>query len=337
LFRGNAEARPLDSLGNLGEIRHLVEGQAGRFSQRNHSATVSMLAADERIFKRSISDDSSAAGAEADYSPFVKHVFALKPLAYYRMESNMQNLVLDYGPTRSHGTLYREYESNNPWVEGRVGQALQLRGKFVCDYAIAPNFPKAKNGEISAIAWVMAGNRPSWAMIAANWGTDKYGQFHLGLCREDGDLRIEITEKDGYANELREGRLQRFPVGSWQFVAFTADKKSLRLYRNGTLLGVKPCVGVIDNPPIAALGIGCKPNNEGTGINPQVPGFWQGLLDEIAIFDRALAPEDIQQLYDESAGPRAERPIAAKKSLRAGEKEAPVATQGEGKGERGAN
>ena len=288
-FRGTTNAQPVDSLGSLGETRRLAEGQAVRFSQRNRSATVSTLAADERIFRRSIAPSSPAADPAADYSPFVKHVVALKPLVYYRMEPNMQNLALDYGSSRSHGTLFREFDTNNPWVPGRVGEALQFRGKFVCDHVLVPNYPKPKSGEITVMAWVLATGRPSWAMIAANWGTDKHGQFHLGLCREDGDLRVEITEKDGYNNEFREGPQQPFPVGSWQFVAFTADKKNLRLYRNGDLVGVKPCFGIIDNPAVAEMGIGCKPNNDGTGLNPQIPGFWQGLLDEIAVFDRALS------------------------------------------------
>ena len=87
------------------------------------------------------------------------------------------------------------------------------------------------------------------------------------------------------------------PLGEWQFVAFTLDGSTLRLYRNGHEIASTLCAGLSPIGP-AALGLGGKLNAGGREPESNTPGFWDGTLDELAVFHRALAPEQIIALFE---------------------------------------
>src|SRR6185369_16089711 len=87
-----------------------------------------------------------------------------------------------------------------------------------------------------------------------------------------------------------------FPLGGWQLVAFTAGGGVLRLFRNGQLVASSPYTGTFVAPSLAGLGIGVKLNTTGTAADTGAPGFWQGRLDELAIWNRALATNEIQAM-----------------------------------------
>jgi hypothetical protein len=241
---------------------------------------------------RTLPPQQSPADRSAAYAAYVQ---SLGPTVYYRMEDATDNRLLDSGESQSHLTLHRSEARGKSLAGGRVGTALNLRGPQAPTWALAADYPKSATGRITVAAWVMAHSRPQWAMIAANWGDEKYGQLHFGLYGDTGVLSAQIGHEDGSYVVLPEETL--FPIGSWQHVAFTADGSTLRLYRNGRQVGVKACSRVNPEPALAALGIGCKSNDADGGLSAVVPACWHGGLDEIAIFDRALSAGEVQALY----------------------------------------
>jgi hypothetical protein len=86
------------------------------------------------------------------------------------------------------------------------------------------------------------------------------------------------------------------PLQRWHFVAFTLDGQTLRLFRNGAEVASAPCVGLAASGP-TILGIGVKLDAEGRPTFGDNAGFWDGRIDELAVFHRALSPEDIRRLY----------------------------------------
>ena len=74
------------------------------------------------------------------------------------------------------------------------------------------------------------------------------------------------------------------PVNAWTHVALTYDGATLRLYVNGTQVATPATTGAIqatDSP----LWIG--------GNNPYGE-YFQGLIDEVRVYNRALTQADIQ-------------------------------------------
>jgi hypothetical protein len=83
-----------------------------------------------------------------------------------------------------------------------------------------------------------------------------------------------------------------FPLNSWQHVAVTYDGSSvMRLYRNG--VEVNNASGI---PAISGVGtaeIGAFQNGN----------LWNGLIDDVRVYNRALSPSEVSRLYDWAPGP----------------------------------
>ena len=236
---------------------------------------------------------------------YAKFVLSLDPVAYYRMERPAdpkdEATILDSSTGGNHGVLSRDKESEDPVpavMPGAFGNALGLRGQLGHDYALVPDYPKATNDQLTVSAWVWVTNRDRWGMIAANWG----GQFQFGLYDKNGDLMAQVTQRDGRYIMLREGASKWIPQAEWMHVALVVDGTTLRLYRKGVEVASTACAGLSPNPPLAALGIGCKPNAEGSGPADDHPAYWMGRIDELAIFNKALSPEEIKKLAVEREG-----------------------------------
>jgi hypothetical protein len=130
------------------------------------------------------------------------------------------------------------------------------------------------------------------------------GQFHLGLLEHSGELAAHIVdasksdEEAGKIVEVYAADSVPLPLNQWHHVAMVADGSTLRLYRNGEEVGSAAYETLYDNPELKALAIGTKLNNEGDA--PAFPGWsmWDGRLDELAIFNRSLSKEQIQELFE---------------------------------------
>jgi hypothetical protein len=81
------------------------------------------------------------------------------------------------------------------------------------------------------------------------------------------------------------------PVGRWTHVASTYDGSSLRVYVNGRVAGTKAVTGrtCASGEPLA---VGAK-NNPTKGL---LEAFWDGRLDDVRIYGRALSLDEVRQL-----------------------------------------
>jgi hypothetical protein len=91
----------------------------------------------------------------------------------------------------------------------------------------------------------------------------------------------------------------QLPVGEWVHVAYTYDgtRGSAQIYLNGQLdAEATQAVGSFETRE-SMIRIS-MPKSEG------VDEFraWQGLIDEVRIYERALSNEEIQELYGNEAG-----------------------------------
>ncbi len=192
--------------------------------------------------------------------------------------------------------LHWGIDSGQPWLLGRFGDALYLGGAEFRDYAVAPRLPDSKTNQLSFSAWVLADRTTRWAQIACEDGPRPW-RFGIGLYEYDGDLCAFVCQADGKTHsDVREGAAKPFPTRQWQHVALVADGSVLRLYRNGVEVASTPCKGVVAAPATKYLTIGCA-NKLGNQSDVAPISFWEGRLDEIAIFQRALTREEIASLF----------------------------------------
>lgn len=266
---------------------HLVTGEATRVD--SVTGMPSGINLDEDRFVRSLRDEPSS------YSQLV---LQMKPAVYYRMEPTEDGRHLaDFSGNGAEATIHLGRAKAPVWTSGKVGSAFKLGGPAQQTYAVAPEYPQATGDTLSVVAWVYARSRPRWASIAKNWagGASDRGQFHFGLREDSGELEAHIEDDSG--TEITVHDREPLPLNTWHQVAFVADGETLRLYRNGVEIDSHPYRHLHRDPRIVALAIGTKLNLEADAPEERDFNMWDGNLDELAIFNHPLNPEQIRVLY----------------------------------------
>ena len=268
-------------------------------------------------------DTSIPAGIDVDHQRFIRsfdaeandyydRVLTLDPAVYYVMRAEPGGRTLRNEKSEDAVATIHSSDTDHlcyaPGFSG--GTALHLDG--VDTYAVAQDYPKTQNDRLSVVAWVFAKSRPSWASIAKNWqhgqSPDKRGQFHFGLHKITGDFRgcLEAHLNDNENVERFAIEPVPIPLNRWHHVAMVADGSVLKLYRNGKEVAATAYNGLNGHPDVKALAIGTKldeslkPAVQNPRVNPisLSQGFWDGCIDHLAIFNSALTPQQIEQLYE---------------------------------------
>jgi M6 family metalloprotease-like protein len=179
-----------------------------------------------------------------------------------------------------HGTLINMTDYN--WVPGMANNALSLDG--IDDYVEIPNF-KGITGPASrtCMAWIKT-TEPSSQIIS--WGSNDSGAKWTLRVNENGTLRAEVA--GGYiygVTNLCDGR--------WHHVAVV-------LINDGSP-DISEAILFVDGQPESSGSSAAYPVNTAfaenvkIGVNLTGSVFFQGLIDDISIYDRALTETEIAQ------------------------------------------
>jgi hypothetical protein len=269
----------------------------------NNNVRVTATAMNEKRFVRVLPRETSPNHGDA----YAELVLSMNPVVcYYRMDKwpktdqSNRYVLVDSAPGGHHGTACFDQAFGRSVCEGKFGKALSFHGSMGSDYASVKNYPKAENGRLSVSAWVWHCSIDPWATIVGNWYCspsykDEIGQFGFGA---NGSLELsaQIHQQDGEIVRVCE-RGVPLPRSCWHHVAFVADGAVLHLYRNGVEVGEAPYRGIIRQPIPECLSIGCAMDKDGIRPRPENACPWNGWLDEIAIFNHALSPEQVRDLY----------------------------------------
>jgi hypothetical protein len=215
-------------------------------------------------------------------------------VAHWTFDEAVGDVALDSSGNGNDASIF-----GDEWkiVAGKINGAIELNGS---DYALATDFP-VPSSTVTVTAWVYAYSKPGWGSMVKNWGGSETGQFHLGLDAGAANLDVHITQSGGGTVNVNEG--VAFPTDEWQHCAFVADGSMVRLYRNGEEVGSAGYDGTLKTSH-TGVGIGLKPNNEGTGPDSGIPAYWDGLIDDVWILSRGLTSEEIQVIMEgRGAGP----------------------------------
>jgi len=173
------------------------------------------------------------------------------------------------------------------WVNGKFGKALELDGTST-GLKVAPGLA-LKN--FTAVLWVNSGK--DWGKTRTElWcGSQTYGDAVLirGDDRADwkkGEAMLHWT--DGAAwHAIGSGKLKS---KTWYHLAGTFNGNTLKFYVDGKLVGQKD----------TKIGAGSK--DTFIGCHPNPTNYFQGMIDEVAIFDDALGGVEISKIATDGFG-----------------------------------
>ena len=102
---------------------------------------------------------------------------------------------------------------------------------------------------------------------------------------DKGQLQATIRDRGGQSQSVTSAAF--LPLREWRFIVMTADGDDLRIYVDGQLAASVPCAMMaVSGSETVWFGT----DAEGTGL-------WDGRIDELAMFDKALADNEIVSLH----------------------------------------
>jgi hypothetical protein len=218
-------------------------------------------------------------------------------VAYYSFDDGSGTVLSEGTGLSAPGELLEFPTDDSQWVAGQIGGALDFDG--IDDFVVVPNYPLAQT-DLTVSIWANADAAPTWGTLVKNWGGSIVGQFHFGLGPGEADtLNMFITQGDGAAFNAGTD-IDDIALETWEHYAFVANaaEMSTKLYRNGEVVDELVYDGEFTPTPVnQALGIGVKTNDVGDYADPGAPGYWDGRLDDLGIWHRALSDEEISTIF----------------------------------------
>ncbi|HEV2394849.1 MAG TPA: LamG-like jellyroll fold domain-containing protein [Verrucomicrobiae bacterium] len=185
------------------------------------------------------------------------------------------------------------------FAPGLVQEGLSLNG--VNQYAQVSNAPSLNpTAALSLETWVYPISPLGAAMdILSKDDESANRQYLLNLVTSPSGqpvFRAHVGTPSGFTVLNGTNVVQ---LNTWNYVAMTYDGSFLRLYVNGALDTSAPVTG----PVITTT----QPLRFGRGGSSY---YFHGLIDEISLYDRALTAQEIQGIYNASAGGKCLIPIS---------------------------
>lgn len=238
-------------------------------------------------------------------------------VAEYRVEAEPGHYV-EYGDRVEQGQAF-SYTVSGVARDGRTGPATAPIGIFASSHALTPVVQLSFQDETRLLESIAQVGANSLALGGAGWG-DLPAQPTWASGRPITiSLKVKLDDDDGMPVLLCRGPWRqpayyvqlfgqsvRFFVagqgtldagelrpGTWHHVAVTFGRGEMRVYVDGQMTGQKRANGGkpfdLDSAVLARYGVRGD------------PGFANGVIDDIRIYEAALTPQEIAALYSDAA------------------------------------
>jgi len=216
----------------------------------------------------------SACDSEAQAAPFITNGL----VAFYPFNGNVND---------AWGTNNGTIQGDTIWTNGVSGSAtnnaLYFDGATRVVIQDSPSLDPT-NG-ITIAAWFTANNWNGDPRLVCK-GDSEY-DFH----DETGSFQFSLNI-GAVTNGAADAALPS--VGVWHHAVGTYDGASVEIYFDGKMAARQPAKGIISIAGTPLLNIGAKPDSS----NPL--DFFNGAISDVAIYNRALFPLEVAELYQSS-------------------------------------
>jgi len=204
------------------------------------------------------------------------------PVGFWTFDEGTGYIAHDYSGNSNDGMMH-----GPTWIDGISGKALGFGGNdgvHINDDSSLEGF-----SELTILVWANPYNHEGGNM---GYVVGKYVESYAVRCpyriwAYEGDWIVELGDGSDYC-------IARAPIdmdNQWYHLALWWDGVELKLFVNGNVKDSAPALDHLYN------------NNEYLRIGERVnDGFFNGLIDEVRIYDRALNNNEIRELYNNPGG-----------------------------------
>ena len=214
------------------------------------------------------------------------------PFAHWKLDETSGTQAID-AEGSNDGTL----AGNPAWTTGQIDGGLDFDG--VVDYVDVGTFDVVGTG-LTMMGWFNAESIPTEdpRIISKANGTDPsdaWWQFGIADSGSNRYLRMRI--KAGGTTTTFADSSVNLTAGQWYFAVATYDNATgdMKLYLDGAEIasGSHAVGGAVDTDPIVPVAI---------GANGTIEGFFDGILDDVRVYGRALDATEISNLFAAGGG-----------------------------------
>jgi hypothetical protein len=227
-------------------------------------------------------------------------------VGHWRFDDGAGSTMAVDSSGRGNDGVLHGLDQNTAWVPGRSLGALETGHAGWVQVALSPSIDAIVD-RVTVSAWV---NQEGTIGAPDNFGTALSRQigtgenqyYHLSLFF-DGRPNLFITTEVGYVSPSAPDPVAQ---NTWVHLAGTYDGATVRLYVDGVEVANQPLTGNFahDRTPIILGGNG----NDASGVPTEL---FPGRIDELMLYGRALAADEIARLAAGAAFPAGARDAAA--------------------------
>ena len=208
-------------------------------------------------------------------------------VGYWNFDEGTGNIVNDTSGNNNNGTI-----NGASWVGGKVGGALEFDG--VDDYVSFSNTIGLNFNTYTISFWIKPNTGFSGTVFRlsnSTSNTQSRSKYEIRVTSSG----ITFITGDG-ATVDSDSFFASIPADSWSLVTCSLDGSNLKTCNlNGSVISSSANnVDISLNSPIVSF-IGTNKNSAGNN-------FYEGLLDEIRIYNTALSVQEILDIYSEAKG-----------------------------------
>lgn len=194
---------------------------------------------------------------------------------YYTFDREEDDVITDLSGTGNNAKV----KGQPKWVDGKIGNALEFNVQG--DYLEVPDSDSLKSDEITIALWV---NWTGDKLPAKPIQKYKYQVAGYVFKMENEETNMWIYDKGAQAHMYRAVPLPT--PGEWTHLAVTFDGEMQRGYVNGVKARKGGAADMPWNDPIGHMNVSLKIGAYGSDT-------YTGMIDEVAIYNRALSEEEI--------------------------------------------
>jgi len=226
---------------------------------------------------------------------------------YYSFDRVGDGVVTNLAGEKHIGKL-----NGSKWIkDGQRGGAIEFNGSTRID---VPHHPDLCPATMTLAAWLKPhGDQSSYRVIVGKTEASSWNGGY-GFVRIPGNDKMIHFFVNGYTDSVAKTEM---PSEGWSHVAGVCDGKNVRIYLNGELMDTVPMRATskpapAEETPFDSGETGAAPMAQSIRhtevplyIGSDARGYaWNGSIDELVLYRRALSEKEVHRLYEASSNQR---------------------------------
>jgi hypothetical protein len=176
---------------------------------------------------------------------------------------------------------------NGPlWVPGKLGQALSFDG---ADDFVDLGIMDVSGSALTIAAWIKADGfaTDDGRILSRAVGSAEQDHYFMLSTINNGGIKLRFRLRTGTSTSTLLASSGTLPVGQWVHVAAVYDGSAMILYKDGVEVGRRAKTGALATSATTRAAI---------GRNPQPYAPFDGTIDDVRVYTRALTPAALGEL-----------------------------------------